>query len=114
MKSISILMQHGNETIFVMNMKTISVGIVQYKIYKLIQVGAYGLSLTDTCQRQANHPEILSDFKEPNSLSVEVKIYNDENFIKIHKYSTYLGVRLTNARIVFLKKNTNELICYLR
>jgi hypothetical protein len=72
--------------------------------------------LIDTCERHAEHPSTLTSFKNGgcNRLSIEFKTYKDSNFISLNKYSKYLGVRLENAVIIFLKKNTMELQLYFR
>lgn len=43
-----------------------------------------------------------------------MKIYKDSTLIKILKYQTYLMVKLQNVLITFLKKNTMELVTWIR
>jgi hypothetical protein len=43
-----------------------------------------------------------------------MKMYSEENIIKVLKYSTYMGIKLENAEIVFIKRNILHLVTYLR
>ena len=123
MNSVSCLLQHSTEgkqntteTFHILNMKQLKIEMLENSMYSLTNVESLNLQLIDTCQRHADHPNTLGSFKDGgcNRLSVEFKTYKDPNFIKLNKYSSYMGVRIENAVIIFLKRNTMEIITYLR
>lgn len=58
------------------------------KLKNVMTFSAYGLSLYDTSQKTGNHPQIITNLlmDKENSLVCEIRMYNDENLIRIQKY----------------------------
>lgn len=45
---------------------------------------------------------------------LEVKSYKNVEFVKLHKYKTYMGIKIENVIITYQKKDILELVYWIR
>ena len=71
--------------------------------------------INDISSQSGNHTQLISskDDETNSKLDCEIKLY-DDNFTPIKKYSTYIGLRLSGVKVVFLKRIISELVEYVR
>jgi len=113
-RSISLLAKHHNAVFIAANLKNIKLEVKQLPYYQLITISAENLSLHNSQKSKGLHEDLIRSHWQQNALSIDVKIYKEENLIKINQYSTYVGVRLSSAILVFLKRDVFEIVDYIK
>ncbi|CAD8180234.1 unnamed protein product [Paramecium pentaurelia] len=113
---IVLMLNYKDQVVYLMNMKFIDTQISSSKLFKNINIKMQQVKLFDTAVISGIHRTMLEDYDDQNENQVQcqIQICNNSDLIKIRKYATYCGVRIQRAKIVFLKRNTNEIQYYLR
>lgn len=130
--SLSLLCYYNHDPIYLLNLEKMRINIYDFKIYTLIKIFSKNPTLHDISKNRGNHAELIksktddknygyernqnSNFEEEcnfGSLDCEIKMF-DPNFAAINKFSTYVGLRLGELRVVFLKRIVSELVEYVR
>ena len=115
MNSLTLLFHFQRSNIYILNLKSLVFTSENYNIFTTIRLTAENLSLHDTSANTGNHTDLILNYDKTKTskLDCEIKLF-DENFSSIKKFSTYVGVRILNARVLFLKRIVSELVEYLR
>ncbi|EGR30420.1 hypothetical protein IMG5_132670 [Ichthyophthirius multifiliis] len=123
--SLSVIMLHNSSLkskdqnnkllpVFVLNMKDILFNQKNFENDTQMKFISKNISLFDVGQFSGLHTQILGNIENgQNELSLEFNIKNTELINQNNNYSTYIGVKIKNSKIVFLKKNTIELQTYI-
>ncbi|KAL4483457.1 hypothetical protein ABPG73_001006, partial [Tetrahymena malaccensis] len=110
--------------------------------YNLLTVNSSDVSLYDISEKTGLHTQTLGSFEKINNqqaqypcnqLSIEMKTFHSKELSSIQQFSTYIGnlhsflksllvyseineigIKLEEAKIVFLKRNTMEIQVYIR
>ncbi|KAL4464468.1 hypothetical protein ABPG72_021161 [Tetrahymena utriculariae] len=91
--------------------------------YNLLTVNSSDVCLYDISEKTGLHTQTLGSFEKINNqqakypcnqLSIEMKTFHSKELSQIQKFSTYIGIKLEEAKIVFLKRNTMEIQVYIR
>ncbi|CAK73960.1 unnamed protein product (macronuclear) [Paramecium tetraurelia] len=113
---IVLMLNYEDQVVYLMNMKFIDTQISSSQLFKNINIKMQQVRLFDTAVIGGIHRTMLEDYDEQNEnqIQCQIQICNNPDLIRIRKYATYCGVRIQRAKIVFLKRNTNEIQYYLR
>lgn len=97
-------------------MRNVSVSIQNCALSTQININLRQARLFDTAIISGYHTTILEDYSddEHNQIDIEIQVCQNEELIRIKKYQSYCGIRIKRAKIVFLKRITNEIQYYIR
>lgn len=115
MNSLTLLFHYQRSNIYILNMKTIIFISEDFLVLTNMRLSAENLSLHDTSANAGKHTNLILNYDKDkiSKLDCEIKLL-DENLANIMKHSTYVGVRIVNAKVLFLKRIIVELIDYIR
>ncbi|CAD8085165.1 unnamed protein product [Paramecium sonneborni] len=113
---IVLMLNYNDQVVYLMNMKSIETQISSSQLFKNVNIKMQQVKLFDTAEISGIHRTMLEDYDDQNEneIQCQIQICNNPDLIRIRKYATYCGVRIQRAKIVFLKRNTNEIQYYLR
>ncbi|EGR32996.1 hypothetical protein IMG5_064510 [Ichthyophthirius multifiliis] len=122
--SFSIIMMHNVpyknqekilKPVFLLNMQNSVFSKIIYKNNKQTKFTSKDIALFDVSEKSGLLTQTLGNKEdETNEFSFEMISSDSEQFNLLNNYSSYIGLKLKNSKIVFLKRNIMELQVYIR
>lgn len=112
-ESLTMLCFYYQEPLYLINLKNISIFSNTFPSHFVCKISTNDMELLNISTVAGEHPHILKPLDKDFSFTFEFKVFNS-TFSSIKKYSTYIGMRIINSQIVFLKRNVSEIVDYFK